>query len=117
MGLPPKRRSGAGAGDCLNSLSDGTHMKWISALLMLVLLVAGCSTQDTEKTKQQAEKATEKIKEESKSAAVELKKDAKEAAKQTKAAIEGVAQGLRTPDKPVNVNSASRTRLQTLPGV
>ena len=80
-------------------------------------MLTGCSQQDTEKTKQQAAQATEKIKEESKVAAVELKKDAKEAAKQTKAAAEGVKQGLATPDKPVNVNSASRVKLQTLPGV
>jgi DNA uptake protein ComE-like DNA-binding protein len=46
-----------------------------------------------------------------------LKKDAKEAAKQTKAIAEGVKQGLQTPDKAVNVNSASRVQLQTLPGV
>lgn len=82
-----------------------------------LLLFAGCSQQDTEKTKQQAAQATAKIKEESKVAAVELKKGAKEAAKQTKAAAEGVKQGLETPDKPVNVNSASKVQLQTLPGV
>ena len=50
-------------------------------------------------------------------AAVELKKDAKQAAVQGKAIAEGVRQGLATPDKPVNVNSASRTKLQTLPGI
>ncbi len=85
--------------------------------IFLVLLTSGCSQQDTEKTRQQAAQATEKLKEESKVAAVELKKDAKEAARQTKAVAEGVKQGLQTPDKPVNVNSASKNRLQTLPGV
>ena len=88
-----------------------------AALLISWVLVSGCTQQDTEKTKQQAAKATEQIKEGSKVAAVELKKDAKEAAKQTKAIAEGVKQGLQTPDKPVNVNSASRVQLQTLPGV
>jgi DNA uptake protein ComE-like DNA-binding protein len=87
------------------------------ALLISLLLVTGCSRQDTEKTKQEAAKATEQIKEGSKVAAVELKKDAKEAAKQSKAIAEGVKQGLQTPDKPVNVNSASLVELQTLPGV
>ncbi|HEY1527088.1 MAG TPA: helix-hairpin-helix domain-containing protein [Candidatus Angelobacter sp.] len=87
------------------------------ALSLAVLLIAACSQQDTEKTKQEAAKATQQAKEESKEAAVELKKDAKEAAKQTKAAAEGVKEGLATPDKPVNVNSASKVQLQTLPGV
>jgi DNA uptake protein ComE-like DNA-binding protein len=82
-----------------------------------LLLISACSNQDTEKTKQEAAKATEQIKEGSKVAAVELKKDAKEAAKQSTAIAEGVKQGLATPDKPVNVNSASKTKLQTLPGI
>lgn len=89
----------------------------ISALALSFLLLSACSNQDTEKTKQEAAKATEQIKEGSKVAAVELKKDAKEAAKQSKAIAEGVKQGLATPDKPVNINSASVTKLQTLPGI
>ena len=89
----------------------------MSALAISLLLISACSNQDTEKTKQEAAKATEQIKEGSKVAAVELKKDAKEAAKQSKAIAEGVKQGLSTPDKPVNVNSASNTQLQTLPGI
>jgi DNA uptake protein ComE-like DNA-binding protein len=88
-----------------------------TATLSMLLLISACSNQDTEKTKQEAAKATQQIKEGSKVAAVELKKDAKEAAKQTKAVAEGVKQGLATPDKPVNVNSASKTKLQTLPGI
>jgi DNA uptake protein ComE-like DNA-binding protein len=88
-----------------------------AALVASLLLIAACSSQDTEKTKQEAAKATQQIKEGSKVAAVELKKDAKEAAKQTKAVAEGVKQGLATPDKPVNVNSASKTKLQTLPDI
>jgi DNA uptake protein ComE-like DNA-binding protein len=88
-----------------------------AALALPLLLISACSQQDTEKTKQEAAKATEQIKEGSKVAAVELKKDAKEAAKQTKAIAEGVKQGLATPDKPVNINAASKTKLQTLPGI
>lgn len=88
-----------------------------AALALPLLLISACSQQDTEKTKQEAAKATEQIKEGSKVAAVELKKDAKEAAKQTKAIAQGVKQGLATPDKPVNINAASRTKLQTLPGI
>jgi DNA uptake protein ComE-like DNA-binding protein len=88
-----------------------------AVLSISLLLISACSNQDTEKTKQEAAKATEQIKEGSKVAAVALKKDAKQAAVQGKAIAEGVKQGLSTPDKPVNVNSASRTKLQTLPGI
>jgi DNA uptake protein ComE-like DNA-binding protein len=89
----------------------------IAALVGACLLTAGCSSQDTEKTKQEAAKATEQIKEGSKVAAVELKKDAKEAVRQTKAAAEGVKQGLQADDPPVNVNKANKAQLQTLPGI
>ena len=94
-------------------------MKFIitSALALSLLLISACSNQDTEKTKQEAAKATEQIKEGSKVAAVELKKDAKQAAVQGKAIAEGVKQGLSTPDKPVNINTASKTKLQVLPGI
>lgn len=88
-----------------------------AVLVTYVLLSIGCSQQDTEKTRQQTAQATEKLKEESKVAAVELKKDAKEAAKQTKAAAEGVRDGLNSPDNAVNVNTASKDQLQTLPGL
>jgi len=89
----------------------------LTALAGACLLAAGCSSQDTEKTKQEAAQATEQIKEGSKVAAVELKKDAKIAAQQTKAVAAGVKQGLQTDDPPVNVNKATKTQLQTLPGV
>lgn len=89
----------------------------ISALALSFLMLSACANQDTEKTKQEAAKATEQIKEGSKVAAVELKKDAKQAAVQGKAIAEGVKQGLATPDKPVNVNTASKTKLQVLPGI
>jgi DNA uptake protein ComE-like DNA-binding protein len=94
-------------------------MKFIitAALALSLLLISACSNQDTEKTKQEAAKATEQIKEGSKVAAVELKKDAKQAAVQGKAIAEGVKQGLSTPDKPININTASRTKLQVLPGI
>jgi DNA uptake protein ComE-like DNA-binding protein len=88
-----------------------------AALATSLLLISACTNQDTEKTKQEAAKATEQIKEGSKVAAVELKKDAKQAAVQGKAIAEGVKQGLATPDKPVNVNTASKTKLQTLPDI
>lgn len=89
----------------------------LTALAGACLLACGCSTQDTEKTKQEAAKATQQIKEGSKVAAVELKKDAKVAVEQTKAAAAGVKEGLRSDDPPVNVNKATKAQLQTLPGV
>jgi len=93
-------------------------MKLTSVLFVtVILLFCGCSQQDTAKTRQEAQQATEKLKQESKVAAVEIKKGAKEAAAQTKAAVQGVRDGLNTPDKPVNINSASQAELQTLPGV
>jgi DNA uptake protein ComE-like DNA-binding protein len=88
----------------------------VFAIAAALLLLAGCG-QDTEKTRQQAAQATEKVKEESKVAAVELKKDAKEAARQTKAAAQGVKEGLGSPDAAVNVNTASKAQLETLPGL
>src|SRR6476646_6861685 len=118
LGLSAKRRTRTGPGDPADSLSVGIFMKLIfTATLSMLLLISACSQQDTEKTKQEAAKATQQIKEGSKVAAVELKKDAREAAKQSKAIAEGVKQGMQTPDAAVNVNSASKVKLQTLPGV
>jgi DNA uptake protein ComE-like DNA-binding protein len=84
---------------------------------VLLLLFCGCSQQDTQKTRQESKQATEQIKQGSKVAAVELKKDLKVAAQQTKAAAQGVRDGLHSPDKQVNINTASKIELQTLPGV
>src|SRR4029077_3544624 len=88
-----------------------------AAFAASLLLISACNQQDTEKTKQEAARATEQIKEGSKVAAVELKKDAREAAQQSKAISEGVKQGRAPRDKPVNINAASKTKLQTLPGI
>ncbi|SRR5258708_22509742 len=88
-----------------------------SVSILALALATGCNQQDTDKTRREAAQATKEVKEESKTAAVELKKDAKEVAMQTKAIAEGVKEGLEAPDKPVNVNSASKNKLQTLPGV
>ena len=92
-------------------------MRLVIAISISGLLLCGCGQQDTAKTRQEAAQATEKVKQESKVAAVEIKKGAKEATEQTKAAIQGVRDGLHSPDKPVNINSASKAELQTLPGV
>lgn len=93
------------------------RLTFLVALCALGLLLPGCGKQDTEKTKQEAAQATQQIKEGAKVAAVELKKDTKEAVQQTKAAAAGVKEGLNSSDPPVNINKATRTQLQTLPGV
>ena len=52
------------------------HVKFtILSLTAGLLLLCGCSQQDSEKTRQQAKQSTEQIKEGSKVAAVELKKE------------------------------------------
>jgi DNA uptake protein ComE-like DNA-binding protein len=118
MGLSAERRLGADFADRFNFVFAGIRMRFlILSLIVCGVLVWGCNQQDTAKTRQQAQQATEKIKQESKVAAVELKKGAKEAAAQTKAAVQGVKDGLDSPDKPVNINSASKSELQTLPGI
>jgi DNA uptake protein ComE-like DNA-binding protein len=89
----------------------------IASFVAGLLLLCGCGRQDTAKTRREAQQATEKIRQESKVAAVEIKKGAKEAAEQTKAAVQGVRDGLHSPEKPVNINSASKAELQTLPGI
>ena len=94
-----------------------TSMRLVIAISIFGLLLCGCGQQDAAKTRQEAAQATEKVKQESKVAAVEIKKGAKEAAEQTKAAVQGVRDGLHSPDKPVNINSASKVELQILPGV
>jgi competence protein ComEA len=88
----------------------------ITTSILALALATGCN-QSPDKTREQAAQATEKVKAEGKAAGIELKKDVNEAAKHTKAAVEGVKQGWQASDKPVNVNSASKARLETLPGV
>ena len=88
----------------------------ITILIFALALATGCN-QSPDKTRRDVAQATEKVKEESKDAAVAVKKETKQAVRQTKAVVEGVKEGLQSPAKAVNVNSASKTRLQTLPGV
>jgi competence protein ComEA len=92
-------------------------MRMLTTISIFALALAVGCNQSPDKTREQAAQATEKIKEEGKDLAAEVKKDAKEASRQTKAAAEGVKQGWEASDKPVNVNSASKIRLETLPGV
>ncbi|HJX84516.1 MAG TPA: helix-hairpin-helix domain-containing protein [Candidatus Angelobacter sp.] len=92
-------------------------MKVLTGISIFVLALATGCNQSPDKTREQAAQATEKVKAEGKAAGIELKKEVNKAAEHTKAAVEGVKQGWQAPDKPVNVNSASKIRLETLPGV
>lgn len=93
-------------------------------LFLLAALLTGCTqSQDTAKTRQEAADATAKAKEEGKQAAVELKKDTEEARRQGKAIAEGVKDGLNgnttnaSGSQKVNVNTASKDQLMSLPGM
>lgn len=92
--------------------------------LVVLALLAGCTqNQDPAKTRQEAAQAAAKAKEEGKQAAVELKKDTAEARRQGKAIAEGVKDGLSgnttsaSGSKKVNVNTASKDQLMSLPGM
>lgn len=86
--------------------------------LLAAAMTAGCSpSQDTDKTRQQAADAAAQIKAGSKVAAVEIKKGAVEAGKQGKAIAEGVKEGWTAESKKVNINTASKDALLTLPGM
>jgi DNA uptake protein ComE-like DNA-binding protein len=96
----------------------GLTKPMIGTALLMAAMAAGCSTsQDTDKTRQEAADAAAKIKEGSKVAAVEIKKGAVEAGKQSRAIAEGVKEGWTAESKKVNVNKASKTQLLTLPGM
>jgi competence protein ComEA len=76
----------------------------VCLLLAFALLVLGCS-------KQQAKDNTDKIREETANATAEVKKN-------TTAVVEGVKEGWnRDKTELVNLNSASKSQLVTLPGV
>lgn len=86
--------------------------------LLAASMAAGCSSsQDTDKTRQQAADAAAQIKAGSKVAAVEIKKGAVEAGKQGKAIAEGVKEGWTAESKKININTASKDLLLTLPGI
>jgi competence protein ComEA len=73
-------------------------------LLLCALMVLGCS-------KQQAADNTDKIREETAKATAEVKKN-------TTAVVEGVKEGWnRDKTQVVNINSATKSQLVTLPGI
>jgi DNA uptake protein ComE-like DNA-binding protein len=92
-------------------------MKLFCAVALCLLGFAGCSNQDTNKTREEAAKTASEFKQATKEAGKEIKKGAEEARKQGSAIAEGVREGWNSDEKPVNVNSASRSQLMTLPGI
>ena len=92
-------------------------MKLFCAIALCLLAFAGCSNQDTNKTREEASKAASEFKQATKEAGKEIKKGAEEARKQGSAIAEGVRQGWNSDEKPLNVNSASKSQLMALPGI
>jgi len=92
-------------------------MKLLCFVALFGLTIAlGCS-QDTAKTRDEAAKTASQLKQESKEAAKELKKGAEEAREQGKAIAEGVREGWNSDNKSVDLNSASKAQLTSLPGI
>jgi len=94
-------------------------------LLILVAAGAGCNSTTTEdqrrrdeRTREEAAKATERIKPELKEAGKELGQAAREAAEDARAAAQGVKEGWnRDHTHPLNLNTATETDLESLPGI
>ena len=92
-------------------------MKLLCTVALCLLGLAGCSNQDTNKTREEAAKTASEFKQATKEAGKEIKKGAEEARKQGSAIAEGVREGWNSDKKPVNVNPASRSQLMTLSGI
>jgi DNA uptake protein ComE-like DNA-binding protein len=93
------------------------HAK-LSVILLMAAAICGCTQeQDPAKTRREAAEAAARLKEESKQAAVELRKDAKEAGRQGKAIAEGAKEGWNEGSQKININTASKAQLETLPGI
>ena len=91
-----------------------------AAICAALLWMAGCSTHPSdEQIRQQAQQATERARIEARKAAAEAKVAAAEAARQAKDVAAGVKAGMRNGHggHEIDINSASRTDLETLPGV
>src|SRR5271155_3381508 len=98
---------------CLNTLAA-------IAMTAALAWLAGCNTNGTPKSDQQLQQDAAKTSE-------QVKQGAKEAAADARvAAADGVKQGLHSNDKPspgvtssgaIDINSASATELETLPGI
>lgn len=119
--IPCKSQEGQKA---VKRLNWGELMIRVAATLGLcvaLIWMVSCSTQESnQQLQQQAQHATIQAKIEARKAAADARVAAKQAARDTRAIAAGVRQGLRTPTGPhhaVNVNSATREQLETLPGI
>ncbi len=97
----------------------------LTCTLILVAAGVGCNSTTTEdqhrrdeRTREEAAKATERIKPELKEAGKELGQAAREAAEDARAAAQGVREGWnRDHTHPLNLNTATETDLESLPGI
>ena len=97
----------------------------LGCMLILVTAAVGCNSTTTEdqrrrdeKTREEAAKATERIKPELKEAGKELGQAAREAADDARAAAQGVKDGWsRDHSHPLDLNTASESDLESLPGI
>jgi Helix-hairpin-helix motif len=97
----------------------------LTCALILVAAGVGCNSTTTEdqrrrdeRTREEAAKATERIKPELKEAGKELGQAAREAAEDARAAAQGVREGWnRDHTHPLNLNTATETDLESLPGI
>jgi DNA uptake protein ComE-like DNA-binding protein len=92
-------------------------MKLFCAIAICLFGLAGCNDQDTNKTREDAAKAASEFKQATKEAGKEIKKGAEVARKQGSAIAEGVREGWHADEKSIDINSASRSQLMTLPGI
>lgn len=92
-------------------------MRLLCAIVLCLPGLAGCNNQDTSKTREEAAKTAAEIKQATKEAGKEIRKGAEEARKQGSAIAEGVREGWNSDEKAVNLNSASRSQLMSLPGI
>src|SRR5205085_12091317 len=92
-------------------------MKLFCAIALCLLVLAGCSNQDTNKTLEEASKAASEFKQATKEAGKEIKKSAEEARKRGSAIAEGEREGWNAGEKTVNLKSSSKSQIMSLPGI
>lgn len=97
----------------------GIRLAATVGLCAAVLWMASCSNQSDQQIQQQAQQSTERARAEAQKAAAEARVAAANATREANDVAAGVRAGLHA--KPgaevINVNSASRATLETLPGV